>query len=159
MEHIWAPWRMEYILKDKSQGCFLCQNPAKKDDAASYILHRGQANFVVLNTYPYNPGHLLVAPYRHIASLEDMTSEERAEHFDMVCHCLKVLREVFAPQGFNIGVNMGKVAGVGVEGHVHTHIVPRWQGDANFMPVVADTKVVSEGLQETYAKLEGKLSE
>jgi len=159
MEQIWAPWRMEYILKDKSKGCFLCENPAKKDDAASYILHRGQANFIVLNTYPYNPGHLLVAPYRHIASLEDMTSAERAEHFDMVSRCLKVLREAFAPQGFNIGVNIGKVAGVGVEGHVHSHIVPRWQGDANFMPVVADTKVVSEGLQETYAKLEGKFSE
>jgi len=156
MKQIWAPWRMEYITKDKSKGCFLCENPRKNDDAASYILHRGKANFVVLNAYPYNPGHLLVAPYRHIASLEDMTADERAEHFDMVCRCLTVLREAFAPQGFNTGVNIGKVAGVGVEGHVHSHVVPRWQGDANFMAVVADTKVVSEGLGETYAKLEGK---
>ena len=155
MEQIWAPWRMKYILMDKSKGCFLCEN-LKQDDAANYILYRGRKNFVIMNVYPYNPGHLMAAPYRHVASLEELTKEELHEHSEIVSRSLKVLRQVFDPQGFNIGVNIGKVAGVGLEGHVHTHIVPRWQGDTNFMPVTADTKVVSEALDETYKKLEGK---
>ena len=155
MEQIWAPWRMKYILMDKSKGCFLCEN-LKQDDAANYILYRGRKNFVIMNVYPYNPGHLMAAPYRHVASLEELTKEELHEHSEIVSRSLKVLRQVFDPQGFNIGVNIGKVAGVGLEGHVHTHIVPRWQGDTNFMPVTADTKVVSEALDETYRKLEGK---
>jgi ATP adenylyltransferase len=156
MEQIWAPWRMKYILMDKSKGCFLCENLKQDDDAANYILYRGRKNFVIMNVYPYNPGHLMVAPHRHVASLEELTKEELHEHSEIVSRSLKVLRQVFDPQGFNIGVNIGKVAGVGLEGHVHTHIVPRWQGDTNFMPVTADTKVVSEALDETYKKLEGK---
>ncbi len=156
MEQVWAPWRMKYILMDKSKGCFLCENLKQDDDAANYILYRGRKNFVIMNVYPYNPGHLMVAPHRHVASLEELTKEELHEHSEIVSRSLKVLRQVFDPQGFNIGVNIGKVAGVGLEGHVHTHVVPRWQGDTNFMPVVADTKVVSEALDETYKKLEGK---
>jgi len=156
MEQIWAPWRMKYILMDKSKGCFLCENPKQNDDAANYILYRGSENFVIMNVYPYNPGHLMVAPYRHVASLEEMTREELHEHSEIVNRSLKVLRQAFNPQGFNIGVNIGKVAGVGLEGHVHTHIVPRWQGDTNFMPVISDTKIMSEALDETYEKLEGK---
>jgi ATP adenylyltransferase len=156
MEQVWAPWRMKYILMDKSKGCFLCENLKQDDDAANYILYRGRKNFVIMNVYPYNPGHLMVAPHRHVASLEELTKEELHEHSEIVSRSLKVLRQVFDPQGFNIGVNIGKVAGVGLEGHVHTHIVPRWQGDTNFMPVVSDTKVVSEALDETYKKLEGK---
>ena len=156
MEQIWAPWRMKYILMDKSKGCFLCENLKQDDNAANYILYRGRKNFVIMNVYPYNPGHLMVAPHRHVASLEELTKEELHEHSEIVSRSLKVLRQVFNPQGFNIGVNIGKVAGVGLEGHVHTHIVPRWQGDTNFMPVTADTKVVSEALDETYKKLEGK---
>ncbi len=156
MEQVWAPWRMKYILMDKSKGCFLCENLKQDDDAANYILYRGRKNFVIMNVYPYNPGHLMVAPHRHVASLEELTKEELHEHSEIVSRSLKVLRQVFDPQGFNIGVNIGKVAGAGLEGHVHTHIVPRWQGDTNFMPVTADTKVVSEALDETYKKLEGK---
>ena len=156
MEQIWAPWRMKYILMDKSKGCFLCENLKQDDNAANYILYRGRKNFVIMNVYPYNPGHLMVAPHRHVASLEELTKEELHEHSEIVSRSLKVLRQVFDPQGFNIGVNIGRVAGVGLEGHVHTHIVPRWQGDTNFMPVTADTKVVSEALDETYRKLEGK---
>lgn len=156
MEQVWAPWRMKYILMDKSKGCFLCENLKQDDDAANYILYRGRKNFVIMNVYPYNPGHLMVAPHRHVASLEELTKEELHEHSEIVSRSLKVLRQEFDPQGFNIGVNIGKVAGVGLEGHVHTHIVPRWQGDTNFMPVVSDTKVVSEALDETYKKLEGK---
>ncbi len=156
MEQIWAPWRMKYILMDKSKGCFLCQNLKQNDDAANYILYRGSKNFVIMNLYPYNPGHLMIAPCRHVASLEEMTKEELHEHSEIVSRSIKVLRQAFDPQGFNIGVNIGKVAGVGLEGHVHTHIVPRWQGDTNFMPVISDTMVVSEALGETYKKLEGK---
>ena len=156
MEQIWAPWRMKYILMDKSKGCFLCENFKQNNDAANYILYRGSKNFVIMNLYPYNPGHLMIAPCRHVASLEEMTKEELHEHSEIVSRSIKVLRQAFDPQGFNIGVNIGKVAGVGLEGHVHTHIVPRWQGDTNFMPVISDTMVVSEALGETYKKLEGK---
>ncbi|MEE9521069.1 MAG: HIT domain-containing protein [Dehalococcoidales bacterium] len=156
MEKIWAPWRMEYIMMEKSEECFLCEKPKQNNDALNHILYRGKQNFVVLNSYPYNPGHLMIAPYRHVASLEELTDEELHEHIEIVVRSLKVLRQVFNPAGFNIGANMGKVAGVGLEGHVHTHIVPRWQGDTNFMPVVADTKVVSEAVADTYKKLEGK---
>ena len=156
MEQIWAPWRMKYILMDKSKGCFLCENFKQDNDAVSYILYRGSKNFVIMNLYPYNPGHLMIAPCRHVASREEMTKEELHEHSEIVSRSIKVLRQAFDPQGFNIGVNIGKVAGVGLEGHVHTHIVPRWQGDTNFMPVISDTMVVSEALGETYKKLEGK---
>ncbi len=159
MEKIWAPWRIEYIRsigKEKPKECFLCETPKQNNDALNYILYRGKKNFVIMNSYPYNPGHLMIAPYRHLASLEELTDEELHEHIEIVVRSLKVLREAFDPAGFNIGANIGKVAGVGLEGHVHTHIVPRWQGDTNFMPVVSDTKVVSEAVAETYKKLEGK---
>lgn len=156
MEKIWAPWRIEYILMEKPKECFLCETPKQNNDALNYILYRGKKNFVIMNSYPYNPGHLMIAPYRHLASLEELTDEELHEHIEIVVRSLKVLREAFNPAGFNIGANIGKVAGVGLEGHVHTHIVPRWQGDTNFMPVISDTKVVSEAVAETYKKLEGK---
>ncbi len=156
MEKIWAPWRMEYIMMEKSGECFLCAKPKQSDDALNYILYRGRQNFVIMNTYPYNPGHLMIAPYRHVDSLDGLNSEELHEHIEIVARSLKVLREAFKPAGFNIGANTGKVAGVGLEGHVHTHIVPRWQGDTNFMPVISETKVISEALADTYKKLEGK---
>ena len=153
MEHIWAPWRMGYILSDKTDGCILCGKPAEKEDAANLILHRSVANFVILNAYPYNPGHLLVAPYRHVASFEDLAPDELHDHIDTVSRCLKVLREVSDPAGFNIGANIGKVAGAGIADHVHSHIVPRWQGDVNFMSSLADARVIPEALADTYRKL------
>ena len=156
MKHIWAPWRMEYIQMEKAKGCILCEKPAQDSDAANYILYRGDKNFVIMNTYPYNPGHLMIAPYRHVASLEELSDEELHEHFDIVSRSVKVLKQVFNPGGFNLGINIGKVAGAGIEDHIHTHIVPRWQGDTNCMPVVADVRVVPEALAETYRKLKGK---
>ena len=156
MEHIWAPWRIQYILMDKPEGCILCDKPGQKNDAQNYILYRGSKNFIILNAYPYNPGHLMIAPYRHIANLEDLTDEELHEHFAIVRRSVRLLKEVFKPDGFNIGINMGKVAGAGIDEHVHTHIVPRWQGDTNFMPVFSDVKVVNEALAETYEKLRSK---
>jgi len=155
MEQIWAPWRMEYIRMAKPEGCILCEKPAQDCDVANYILHRGGKNFVIMNTYPYNPGHLLIAPYRHLGGLDDLNDEERNEHFVLVCRCLELLREKFHPDGFNVGINMGKVAGAGIDSHVHTHVVPRWQGDVNFMPVISDVRVVPEALAETFEKLKG----
>ena len=156
MRQIWAPWRMEYIQMQKSQGCILCEKPGQNNDAANYILHRGEKNFVIMNTYPYNPGHLMIAPYRHVASLEELTDEERHEHIDMVSRSIEVLKQVFSPAGFNLGTNIGKAAGAGIVDHVHTHVVPRWQGDVNFMPVLADTRVIPQALVETYQKLKDK---
>ena len=122
MEHIWAPWRIKYIEMEKPEGCILCEKPGEDNDVPNYILHRGEKNFIILNSYPYTPGHLMVAPYRHLAGLEDMTEAERHEHFDIVSRCVRVLREVFNPGGFNIGANMGKVAGAGIADHFHTRL-------------------------------------
>jgi len=156
VKQIWAPWRMEYIQMEKPEGCILCQKPTQSNDAANYILYRGDRNFVIMNAYPYNPGHLLVAPYRHVANLDDLADEELHEHIEIVSRSVRVLRQLFNPGGFNLGTNMGQVAGAGIADHVHTHVVPRWQGDTNFMPVVADTGVVPEALTETYRKLKDK---
>jgi len=109
-----------------------------------------------LNSYPYNPGHLMIAPYRHVANLEELSNEELHEHYEMVSQSIKVLKKVFEPAGFNIGMNLGRVAGAGIDDHIHTHIVPRWSGDSNFMPVIADVRVIPEALAETYDKLKGK---
>jgi ATP adenylyltransferase len=141
---------------EKPEGCILCERAGQNKDAVNYILYRGDKNFVILNSYPYNPGHLMVTPYRHVASLEELTEEERHEHFEIVSRSIKVLRQAFNPGGFNIGINLGKVAGAGIEDHFHTHIVPRWQSDTNYMPVLADTRVLPEALAETYQKLKGK---
>ena len=158
MEYLWAPWRAEYIKKamKREEGCILCQKPAQESDAANYILYRGSKNFVIMNSYPYNPGHLMIAPYRHVANLDELTSDELHEHFDIVSRSVTVLRQVFKPDGFNVGMNLGRIAGAGIDQHIHTHIVPRWSGDTNFMPVMADTRVVNEALGETYQKLQGK---
>ncbi len=153
MERMWAPWRMQFIRMKKTEGCFLCDNPRQDDDAQNYIIYRGKQNFVILNSYPYNAGHLMVAPYRHVASLEDLTAEERNEHFEIVNRCVKALREEISPEGFNIGMNLGKASGAGIADHIHTHIVPRWQGDTNFIPVITDVKVIPEALTETYERL------
>jgi ATP adenylyltransferase len=157
MEYLWAPWRIEYIQRASESGCILCQKPGENNDEANFILYRGQHNFIILNAFPYNPGHLMVAPYRHIANLQDLRDEEVMELFDIINKGLELLKEVMEPMGFNIGLNLGKVAGAGIAEHLHTHIVPRWQGDTNFMPVLSDTKVLSEALISTYRRLKAKL--
>lgn len=153
MKHFWAPWRIAYVRAPKPKGCILCGKPAENRDAENYILYRGVKNFVMLNAYPYNPGHVMVAPYRHIASPEEMTKEERHEHFDIVTLCLKALKAEFNPGGFNVGINMGRAAGAGIEDHVHSHILPRWNGDTNFITTIGDVRVVPEALADTYKKL------
>ncbi len=156
MKYIWAPWRMQYIRGKKPEGCIFCTKPAEDKDKANYVLYRGKKNFIMLNSYPYNPGHLLVAPYRHAGNLEELTAAERNEHFELVSKSIRVLKEVFNPAGFNTGANLGKVAGAGIENHFHSHIVPRWDGDTNFNTVLADIRVVPQALAETYEALRRK---
>ena len=156
MERIWAPWRIQYIENEKPDGCIFCEKPIQTKDSANYILYRGDKNFIILNSYPYNPGHLMVVPFRHIPSMEKLTDEERNEHFEIVGQVIRVLRQVLNPGGFNIGINEGKVAGAGIEDHFHTHVVPRWPGDTNFMSVLADVRVLPEVLADTYEKLKEK---
>lgn len=158
MRKIWAPWRVEYIRSEKAKECIFCQKPAENKDTRNHILFRGKTSFVILNNYPYNPGHLMVAPFRHLASLDDLTEEELFEHFDLVRKSARAIKEAYKPEGFNVGMNLGRVAGAGVEGHVHTHVVPRWNGDTNFMPVLSDTKVLPEALASTYAQLKEKIA-
>lgn len=153
MKQFWAPWRMEYILGDKPDGCFLCDIIADDKDRANLLLKRGVTCAVVMNRYPYNGGHLMVLPFRHIAELGDLTSEERLELMDLVDESINVLKKVIYPGGFNVGANLGKVAGAGLEEHLHMHIVPRWEGDANFMPVLSDIRVVPLALLDLWDKL------
>ena len=157
MEHLWAPWRIEYIQMPTESGCILCQKPRENKDEANFVLYRGQHSFIIMNAFPYNPGHLMVAPYRHVANLQDLRDEEAMELFTIVKKGLGLLKEVIKPTGFNVGLNLGKVAGAGIAEHLHTHIVPRWQGDTNFMPVLSDTKVISEAVGDMYRKLKARL--
>jgi len=155
VERLWSPWRMEYIeaAKDDPDGCIFCDLPAKGDDAATLILSRGERAFVLMNSFPYNPGHLMVAPFRHAGDFEELHDDELADIDALLKRSLRALREEMEPQGFNIGMNLGRVAGAGIPDHVHWHVVPRWNGDTNFMPVVGQTRVLPELLEETYRKL------
>lgn len=153
MDSLWAPWRIKYIEMEKPKGCILCDKPKEDRDAENYILYRGKLNFVIMNAFPYNPGHLMIVPYRHLSTPEELTAAERHDHYDVITLSLKVLRETFHPGGFNTGMNIGRVAGAGIEDHIHTHIVPRWSGDTNFIPVIGNTKVINEAMAETYKKL------
>jgi ATP adenylyltransferase len=155
MEYIWAPWRGAYIDSKKPEGCILCDKPREDNDPANLILFRGALNYIMLNAYPYNPGHVMVIPFRHVSTPEDLTPEELREHAEIVAHAVQALRGIYNATGFNTGMNIGRVAGAGIDAHIHSHIVPRWQGDSNFMPVIGDTKVIPQALAETYEKLKG----
>jgi ATP adenylyltransferase len=146
---------MEYIQEARGPdgGCIFCDKPKSGDDAAELILGRSGTAFVILNAYPYNPGHLMVAPFRHTAELEGLEAPELADVDSLLQRSVQVLREASGPDGFNLGVNLGRVAGAGVADHLHWHVVPRWNGDTNFMPVVGGARVLPESLQDTYARL------
>lgn len=150
MKAIFAPWRMDFILGKKEKGCVFCNRVKRSRDRSDLILYRGKWSFVILNKYPYNSGHLMVVPFRHIASLERLTTEERAEMFDLLARSEKVMRKAIKAQGFNIGLNLGKAAGAGIDDHLHFHVVPRWIADTNFWPVIAATKSMPQHLMETY---------
>ena len=155
MKILWAPWRMAYIKKfsEKNEGCFLCRAAKENDDKNNLVVFRGKTCFVILNRYPYNNGHLMIAPYRHIGSISDLDDEESREIMKLLKLSIKALKEEYKPEGFNIGLNLGKVAGAGVEDHLHFHVVPRWAGDTNFMPVISDTKVIPEALEESWRRI------
>lgn len=147
---IGAPWREAFILGKKEKGCIFCRRHRRKKDKSDFILYRGMKNFVIMNLYPYTSGHLMIVPYRHIALLSDLTPEESAEMMGLAARVVEGMKKALRPEGFNLGMNLGRAAGAGVAGHLHLHVVPRWAGDANFMPVVGMTKVFSVGLQKIY---------
>ncbi len=159
MKILWAPWRIEYIRSPKHDGCIFCDFPKENRDEERLILYRGEHSFVIMNNYPYNPGHVMIAPYRHVGRWEDLTDDELLEIMKLSQMMIKVLKKVMSPHGFNLGVNLGRVAGAGIDDHVHLHIVPRWNGDTNFMPVIADTKVIPESLEEAYRELKKAIEE
>ena len=148
---------MAYIQAAKEQGeddgCIFCDLPAEGDDERTRILVRGERAFVILNSFPYNPGHLMVAPFRHVGDFGAIETDEFAEVDGLLTRSVRALEEEMEPHGFNLGMNLGRVAGAGIPGHLHWHVVPRWNGDTNFMPVVGQTRVLPELLDETYARL------
>ncbi|RNC68603.1 MAG: HIT domain-containing protein [Desulfuromonadales bacterium] len=153
MERIWAPWRMEYILDKKPDGCIFCLPNETEGDRDRLVLSRTPLSIIMLNRYPYTNGHLMAAPRRHTADLGSLTDDEMLDLIKTVSLCRTILQKEASPQGFNIGLNVGRAAGAGVEDHLHFHIVPRWNGDTNFMTVIADVRVVPEGLRATYDML------
>ena len=154
MKVLWAPWRMEYIQSDKEKGaCIFCPGDDRSQDEKRLILYIGTLSIVLMNRFPYINGHLLIAPLRHISTLDALSSKERLDLITHVEKAVGVLKKVMSPEGFNIGLNLGKAAGAGVEDHMHFHIVPRWGGDTNYMAVCGEVRVVSEHIQETYKKL------
>ena len=162
MERLWSPWRMEYIESAKDgvpKGCVFCELLEGRGEQPERILRRGELGWVTLAKYPYNPGHLLVLPVRHTGELEDLTAEESAEIASLLQRSVRALREESEPHGFNIRLNLGRIAGAGLPDHLHWHIVPRWSGDTNFMPVVGQTRVLPELLEETFRKLHPRFAD
>ncbi len=157
-ERIWAPWRLAYVKdasKDSADECIFCAKPSADDDESNLIVHRGERCFVILNLYPYTNGHLMVAPYEHTASLPDLDADTVAEMMALAQRSMRLLEVTYEPHGYNVGFNQGRVAGAGVEHHIHMHVVPRWGGDTNFMPVLADVRVMPQTLEQTYDALQG----
>lgn len=155
---IWAPWRLEYVkdaAKDNEDECIFCSKPAADDDEANLIVHRGERCFVLLNLFPYTNGHLMVAPYEHIGALQDLDPETVAEMMALAQTAMRRLEQAYSPHGYNVGFNQGRIAGAGFENHIHMHVVPRWGGDTNFMPVLADTRVMPQTPQQSYEALRG----
>ncbi len=162
MDALWSPWRMEYLEAARdapAEGCVFCELLEGGDAGGDRVLARDDLAFVTLAKYPYNPGHLLILPVRHTGDPEDLSEEEESAIGRMLRRSLRALREAADPQGFNVGVNLGRVAGAGIPEHLHWHVVPRWGGDTNFMPVVGQTRVLPELLQETFAKLRPRFDE
>lgn len=156
MNNLWAPWRGEYINAKKDGACFLCDAPQKRsyeELKTELVLFKGAVTSVIMNKFPYNSGHLLISPVRHIAKIEELTPEESIDLFRILRHTTAAITMAFNPEGFNIGINLGRAAGAGIEEHMHMHVVPRWNGDSNFMPLLTEVKVIPEHLQETFEKL------
>ena len=154
MKVLWAPWRMGYILSEnKADGCIFCPGADRSRDQERLILYVGERSMILMNRFPYNNGHLLVAPIKHVSSLERLNQDETLDLLLMVRKSIEILKQVMKPDGFNVGLNLGQVAGAGMENHMHFHIVPRWKGDTNFMTVIEDVRVIPEHIKATYGKL------
>lgn len=157
MKILWAPWRMKYIkqqIREKVRGqCIFCVGAREERGRSSLVLYKGRRSFIILNKYPYTSGHLMIAPYRHVGELEDLDEEELCEIMKLAVISIKALKKEYGPSGLNIGANIGRAAGAGIEDHIHFHIVPRWVGDTNFMPVISGTKIIPEMPEETYDRL------
>ena len=158
MDHLWSPWRMEYIqaAKEEAKGCVFCSIPQDEEDR---VLVRGELGYVVLNKFPYNPGHVLVVPFRHVGELDDLSAEENLELQSLLQRSVRAIRAEADPHGFNIGMNLGRMAGAGIPEHLHWHVVPRWGGDTNFMSTVGEARVLPEMLAETARKLAPRFAE
>jgi len=154
MNHLWSPWRMEYIEKhNKEAGCIFCIAQSREDGPENLVVFRGRLAYVILNRYPYTSGHVMVVPFAHKPSLEDLDAEIRREIMELTSHCMVILKNVYKVQGFNVGANIGAAAGAGVLDHVHIHVVPRWSGDTNFMSTLGSTRVLPESLEDTYGRI------
>lgn len=154
MEHLWTPWRSTYMKSSKqASGCIFCDAISRDEDKETLIAYRGQHTFVILNRYPYTSGHLMIAPYAHISSLNEATQEALDEMMSLTRQAERVLAEGYHPDGMNLGMNLGRAAGAGIADHIHLHVLPRWNGDANFMTTVADTRIIPESLDDTYSKI------
>jgi ATP adenylyltransferase len=154
MEHLWTPWRSTYVTRKPPAGqCIFCAALASPNDDENFVLHRAIHNFVILNRYPYSSGHLMIAPNVHVSRLIDVTEDSAQEMMRLARLSETILEETYTPQGINLGMNIGEAAGAGIAAHIHLHVLPRWRGDANFMTVVGDTRVMPESLDETYRKL------
>ena len=153
MKQLWCPWRIEYILGPKPDACVFCLPEHTGEDEERLVLHRGRGVFVIMNKYPYNNGHLMVTPFRHVMNICDLTQDESFEMMDLLRSCTDILQRAFSPQGVNIGLNLGEAAGAGIREHMHFHLVPRWNGDSSFMAVLDEVRVVPEHLRSTYATL------
>ena len=153
MDYLWSPWRMEYIQSNRVEACAFCTELSHPDSPENLIVTRAKRNFVIINRYPYTSGHLMVVPYDHQPSLELLDTETRAEMMELAVQALQVLQQVYNPQGFNIGINIGEPAGAGIAEHIHLHVVPRWSGDTNFMSALGQTRVLPEILEDTYQRV------
>ncbi len=154
-EKLWAPWRMKYIdgIGGKEEGCIFCVKPKENDDERNFIVVRGDFCYMIMNAFPYNNGHLMVVPYLHTSRLADLNAETRLEMFNLAGIAAEAIGNTMRPDGFNMGMNLGRSAGAGIADHLHLHLVPRWNGDTNFMPVIGGTKVISEALEDSYRKI------
>lgn len=164
MDKLWSPWRSKYIESFKpgnskdDDSCLFCRISGEDRDKENFLVHRSKKSFIIMNLYPYNSGHLMIVPFAHAGSLSELDAETNSDIMNMLNLGCEILNDSIYPHGFNIGANLGRVSGAGVENHIHFHIVPRWNGDTNFMPVFNDVKVVSEAMEDTYQKLTAALS-
>lgn len=156
MKTLWAPWRIEYITGEKGEGCIFCDKPKEDNDKKNLILYKGKTGFIIMNRYPYSNGHLMAVPYRHTNNMSELKENERLELINLTTKCIEIL-DIMNPDGCNIGMNLGTAGGAGIDDHLHFHIVPRWSGDTNFMPLIGDVKVMPEYLEDTYKTLNEKI--